>query len=255
MRIRWALPLGRVGATQLWLDASWIPVLPFAAWSLAVAYFPENYPVFGPVLDWALGLAGAAGLWASTLLHEAAHLLVEHRLGTAPRAVTINVLGSVACPWCEGRLRHDAAIAAAGPVVSILLALATFWGALNAGPISRPAEALLGYLAIANLLLALLHAIPVGPFDAGWLLRSALLRIGVKRNVVQRVSVALGALFGGCLVLLGAWQCVIARGGLFGVWVALVGALLLWVLPDAMLYTTTVPTVTRRAPAIGPDRA
>jgi hypothetical protein len=33
----------------------------------------------------------------------------------------------------------------------------TFWAALNAGPFSRSFEALLGYLAIVNVLLAVVH--------------------------------------------------------------------------------------------------
>ena len=46
-RQSWAVRLGTVGVTEVWLDATWIVVLPLAAWSLAVVYFPENYPVFG----------------------------------------------------------------------------------------------------------------------------------------------------------------------------------------------------------------
>jgi Zn-dependent protease len=233
MRMCWAVQLGRFGATQLWLDASWVPVLPFATWSLAVVYFPQNYPVFAPLLDLALGVAGAAGLLASLLLHDTAHLLLARYFGLLPRTIMLNVPGSVAYPVGEDCLRHRAtvAIAAAGPLASILLASATFWGALNAGPLNRPLEALLGYLAVVNALLALLHLIPAWPFDAGWLLGWLLLRLGVKRSVAQRVLVALGLTVGSGWIVVGAWQFVSAPGGLLGPWVALGGALVIWALP------------------------
>jgi Zn-dependent protease len=223
--------LGRFGGTQVWLDASWVPVLPFAAWSLAVVYFPGNYPIFDPVSDWLIGLAGAAGLLASTVLHEAVHVLVARHRGIVPRAIVIGVIGSGACPWCGDGGVDTAVATAVGPVTSTTLALATFWGALNAGALSRPLEALLGYLAIVNALLALLHTLPAWPFDAGWLVRLVLVRMGLTQVIAERVPVALGAMVAGCLVVLGLWEVVSVRSSLLGTWIAVVGALVMWALP------------------------
>jgi Zn-dependent protease len=129
----------------------------------------------------------------------------------------------------------------------MLLAVAAFWGALNAGPLSRPLEALLGFLAIINALLAVLHGIPVAPFDAGVLLQVVLTRTGVKPTAAQLLPVALGVLLASCLILLGLWQVASARGSLFGAWVAVVGALMLWALRGYIRCATSAPRALRRA--------
>jgi Zn-dependent protease len=103
----------------------------------------------------------------------------------------------------------------------------TFWAALNVGPLSRPLEALLGYLAILNAALALLHALPAWPFDAGWLARAVLMRIGVKRRLAGCVLLALGAVAGCVLVLIGARQVLTTDDELFGTWTIMLGALVI----------------------------
>jgi Zn-dependent protease len=151
------------------------------------------------------------------------------------------IVGSVACSLDEADFRSAIAAIAAGPLASMLLAVAAFWGALNAGPSSRPLEALLGYLAIVNALLAVLHCLPVPPFDAGFVLRLVLVRIGTKPNTAHCLGVVLGAVVGSCLILMGIWQLGSARGGLFGAWVVLAGALVMWALRE--------PNIELRAPA------
>jgi Zn-dependent protease len=230
MRPHRAVQLCTFRGTEVWFDASWIVLLPFATWSLAVGYFPEQYPVFGAVLNLLLGLAGAAGLCVSVLVHEAVHLLVQQPCEKPLCTVVVHVVGSVSCQACAGGHRTHLWAIAAGPPASLILAAVTFWAALNAGPFSRPLEALLGYLAIVNVLLAALHSIPAWPLDAGRLIGRALPRLGVPSVLAERIVSALGVLVSCGLILLGGWQMVAFGSRLLGIWIAIVGALLAWAL-------------------------
>jgi Zn-dependent protease len=226
-RPRLAVQLCTFRGTQVWLDASWVVVLPFAVWSLAVGYVPEHYPVFGAVLSWLTGLAGAAGLLAAVLLHEAVHVLVEQRNARPRCAVIVHVVGSAPYPACGG---GDVSALVAGPAASLVLSALTFWAALNTGPFSRPLEALMGYLALVNALLALAHCVPAWPFDAGRLVGSVLPRCGVPSVVAAGIVRTLGALVAFGLVLFGGWQIVVLGSRFIGVWIVAVGALIAWAL-------------------------
>jgi Zn-dependent protease len=248
MRPRWGVQLCTFRGTDVWLDASWVVLLPFTAWSLAIGYLPEHYPVFGVVLDWVMGLAGAAGLCVAVALHEAVHLLVQPRRAKPPCILIVHLVGSVPSGLASCGDGTDVWALAAGPLASLIVAAVTFWAALNAGPFSRPLEALLGYLAIVNVLLALVHSVPAWPFDAGRLLCCALPRLGVSTILAARIVRALGACVAIGLILLGGWQMIVAGSRLLGSWIAIVGALVAWALAtDQYGYLATVPKRLTRA--------
>ena len=226
-RPRLAVQLCTFRGAEVWLDVSWIVVVPFAVWSLAVSYVPEHYPVFGAVLSWLTGLVGAAGLLLAVLLHEAAHLLVEQRNAGPRRAFIVYVVGSA--PYGGGG-RSDLLALVAGPAASLILAGVAFWAALNAGPFSRPLEALMGFLAIVNALLVLVHCVPAWPFDAGRLVACALARFGVPSLVAERSVRALGACVALALIVFGSWQAIVLGSRVLGVWIVLVGGLVAWAL-------------------------
>jgi hypothetical protein len=178
------------------------------------------------VLNWVLGLAGAAGLCVLVLLHEAVHLLVQKGRAKPPCAVIVHVFGGVLCGPCGDGARTDFWVIAAGPPVNLILAAMTFLAALNAGPLSRPLEALLGYLAIVNVLIAVLHTVPAWPADAGCLVGCALVRFGVSSAVAARIVGALGALAAFGLIILCGWQIIVLGARLLGAWSAIMGVLL-----------------------------
>ncbi len=221
---RGACPLGRFGLTEVRLDATWL-LLPFLSWTLAVGYFPSNYPVFSAVVDWALGLSGALLLPAMILLHELGHLLAGRAAGAPPCCLLVSMVGDVLAPAAEPP-RTQALVALAGPAFSLIVGGLTFWAALNVGPLSRPLEALLGYLSIVSLVLVAGHLVPVWPLDGGRLLEAVLIRAGLEAERARRVVVLLGALAGVGLIGVGAREIWLG-GVLPGVWAMLVGAVLL----------------------------
>lgn len=223
MSERWAFRLLEVGHTELRLHPVWAGVIPFLSWSLAVAYFPSVYPVFRPLVDWALGVAGAFLLLAMVLLHELTQLGVLQACKQAPHRRVMLLFGSAPCPsWrpCGGALSGLAGIAA-----SLVLALLTFWAALNAGPFSRPLEGLLGYLALVNALLGLVHLFPGLPLDGGRLLYWGLTKLGLRNRQAYSTASLVGAAGGFGSVGLGAWLLA-QRTVLPGCWMILIGAIL-----------------------------
>lgn len=112
-------------------------------------------------------LISAGAVFGSVLLHELGHSIVARRCGVKVLDIKLSVLGGVARIDEIGR-EHEAAIAVAGPVVSVVLGIAlTLVGRV------------LGYEAVEeigllNFLLAGFNMLPIFPSDGGRLLRAAL---------------------------------------------------------------------------------
>ena len=130
-----------------------------------------------------LGADGSAFFLAAAACHEAAHVAMLFWLKAPPATVQVTALGCRIIPNREKLLsyRQMAAVSLAGPGMNWLLA-----GAL----------ALLGqwesYFAGANLVLGVLHSLPIEPLDGGMALHS-LLCVRMKASTAARVSTALSA--------------------------------------------------------------
>jgi CBS domain-containing protein len=80
----------------------------------------------------------------------------------------------------------------------------------------------LGYIAGANLLLAVFNLIPAAPLDGGRVLRAALWRWRRDRVTAAVTAARAGRVFGYVLVALGILQ-VVTGWGFNGIWLALIG--------------------------------
>ena len=138
-----------------------------------------------------LGADGSAFFLAAAACHEAAHVAMLFWLKAPPATVQVTALGCRIIPNREKLLsyRQMAAVSLAGPGMNWLLA-----GAL----------ALLGqgesYFAGANLVLGVLHSLPIEPLDGGMAFHS-LLCARMKASTAAQVSTALSA---ACLLPLAA---------------------------------------------------
>ncbi len=153
------------------------------------------------------GVVLMLALFACVVLHELGHSLVARRLGIPVREIVLLPIGGVAMlVRTPRRPLHELLIAAAGPVVSGLLALA-FAGLLaGAYPglglvdarrlvdpqLAVPAlRTLLAWLLTANLGLLLFNLIPAFPMDGGRMLRALLATfLGFQR--ATRIAATLG---------------------------------------------------------------
>ena len=78
------------------IDLSWIVIAVLVTWSLAKGLFPSFYPDLDTEVYWAMGVAGALGLFASIIFHEFCHSLVARKFGMPMKGITLFIFGGVA---------------------------------------------------------------------------------------------------------------------------------------------------------------
>ena len=178
-------------------------------------------------IPWLVALSTSLLLFVSVLLHELGHALVALREGVKVRSITLFLMGGVArvdqdCNTAMGSLR----VAAAGPLVSLLLAL-SLWAAF---PFGQGFSPVLGFvlvqLGVLNLMLALFNLLPGLPLDGGLILKAVIWRLTGSREKGVQVATASGralamtALFYGVVVLVfnrnasGLWLMMLGWFGL-----------------------------------------
>jgi len=207
------------------IDLSWVALAILVAWSLSAGLFPFRYEGLSTRTYWIMGIVGAIGLFLSIIVHEMSHSLVARVFGMPIKGITLFIFGGVAEMKKEPPTpKAEFAMAAAGPVSSILLALVFYVVFLAARATGWP-EAFYGviqYLAWINGILALFNLIPAFPLDGGRILRSILW--GWKKNLrwATRIAAGIGSGFGLFLIFMGILQFF---GGNFigGMWWFFIG--------------------------------
>jgi Zn-dependent protease/CBS domain-containing protein len=214
--------LGRLFGIEVAIHPSWFLVLAFFAFTLANGFFPSAYPGWSALVTWVTAVVATLLLFASVLAHEFGHSLVARSQGIPVRGITLFILGGVAQlgrePDSPG---HEAWMAIAGPLVSVVIGAATL-GAAYALPGPEQVVAVLAYLGVANLALVAFNLLPGFPLDGGRVLRALLWRISHDVVRATRRAAVVGQVFAWGFICLGAAQLVFA-GGLGGIWLVLVG--------------------------------
>jgi Zn-dependent protease len=219
--------IARIFGIPVYVHFSWIVVFSLIAWTLATGYFPEHYPNLPVASYWARGLVASLLFFISILLHELGHSLVAVRYGIAIESITLFIFGGVA------RLASDAPdgrtefkIAAAGPLVSFLLAV-LFLAAYVTPFTGEATRAVALYLGVINIAVGLFNLVPAFPLDGGRLLRGLLWGpLGKVR--ATRAAAGAGTAFAYLLILSGAVSLM--RGAsVTGIWHLLIG----WFLKEA----------------------
>jgi Zn-dependent protease/predicted transcriptional regulator len=190
--------------------------------------FPAMTPNLTVTTYWWMGIIGAIGLFLSVVLHEMSHSFVARRLGISIRGITLFIFGGVAEmdgePSTPGQ---EFAVAAAGPIASVVLAGIFFATAAAGRLLSWPQEisTIVSYLAVINLILAGFNLVPAFPLDGGRLLRSVLWHLKGDLKSATRFSAAIGSGFAVAMMLLGI---VTGLSGRFigGMWWLLIGLFL-----------------------------
>ncbi len=129
-------------------------------------------------------------VFASVLLHELGHALVARKRGVDTKEIVLLPLGGAAMLAERPKTpRDEFVIAAAGPLVSLVLGGLGFIASLAA-----PEVEVLADIANINLMLGLFNLVPAFPLDGGRMLRAALeTRLGTLRatRIAARIGRAL----------------------------------------------------------------
>jgi len=227
--------LGSYFGIPLRVDASWFLVLVLVSWSLATRVFPlelQGLPLWSYGI---LGVVAAVSLFGCVLLHEFGHSLVAKSYGIPVHHVTLFLFGGVAQMSLDPkRPRVEFFVAAAGPVVSLAIAVGGFWlSRLMAAGLPAVAThplagfyltgwVMLRYLVFVNVAIMLFNLLPGFPLDGGRILRASLWAWLKDVRRATRIASWFGTGLGVVLLALGAFWLLEGRW-VNGLWYILLG--------------------------------
>ncbi len=208
----WRRQVGRDGGLPLFRAAG-IPVLLAPSWWLGSAAIVVLYaPMVERIAPGVGGVAGvlfaatfAVFLGLSVLAHELGHSLVALRLGLPVRRLRLFLLGGVSeVMRAPTRPGHEGLIAAAGPVVSIVLAGVFALGAM-AIPHPDAVWLLIAQTSFANAAVAVFNLLPGLPLDGGRILRAGVWAATGRRATGTKAAVIGGGVVAAALVGWAVW--------------------------------------------------
>jgi Zn-dependent protease len=226
--LRGSVDLGKILGIPIRLHLSWFLIAGLITWSLAVGFFPVNYPGWETTTYWLVGLLAAVLFFVSVLLHELGHSVLALREKVPVKSITLFIFGGVAQigrepPTAGAEFR----IAIAGPLTS--LGLSAFFGGLGAVLGDGMAlGAAFAYLGRVNLLLAVFNMIPGFPLDGGRVFRAALWAWNDDYENATRWAARAGQGVAALFIAFGLGS-VIFSGAFNGLWLVFIG----WYLNNA----------------------
>jgi len=212
-----SIQLARILGIRIGASPSWFVVL-FALIYLLTGYFGDVV-AGSDTQAFALAVAAALLFFASITVHELGHAIVARRNGIGIAGIDLFFFGGIAkltreaeTPGAEFR------IAAAGPAVTALviaLCLGAGLALSNAGDVigvasfdsqsTTPVYALLGWLALINVVLLVFNLVPAFPLDGGRIARAAAWKLTGDRNRGTRMSGRAGQLFAALMIGFGVY--------------------------------------------------
>jgi Zn-dependent protease/CBS domain-containing protein len=205
------------------VNMSWLLVLALMTWTFATGYYPSLYPgAFGLLQLWVLGFMTAMLLFLSILMHEFSHSIVASRNGMPIKKITLFMFGGVAQMERDvEKPQSELKTAAAGPAMTVLLALA-FFGLSLVFRESAMAFALLRSLMRINIIVLVFNMIPGFPLDGGRILRAAIWYRSGNLSKATRIASRVGRGFAVLLIVIGFIN-FFAGNFIGGLWMVFIG--------------------------------
>jgi Zn-dependent protease/CBS domain-containing protein len=182
--------IGRPFGVPVYVTSTWFLVAGLITWWFA-GNVENAVPGIGP-WKYAVSLAYALLLYLSVLIHELSHTVVALRAGLPVRRISLYLLGGVSEIEKPARTPGvEAWIAAAGPLVSLVLGLVGFVvsGLLEPHTV---AHLLARALMISNILVGVFNLLPGLPLDGGRVLSAAVWKVTGRRHTGSLVAAWLG---------------------------------------------------------------
>ena len=227
----------RIGANPSWFLFLFLMIIWLSD------YFGDVLVASSTTVAYVTAVAAAIFFFASLLIHELGHALMARRLGIGTSGIDLWLFGGVAKLTRDSQTPgEEFKVAIAGPAVTAVIVLvclgigalaANETGVLDAATLTRssttPWVALLGWLALTNLVLLVFNMLPAFPLDGGRVTRAIAWKVSGDRSRGTRFSGYLGQGFGWLMVAFGLF--IILRTGAIvsGIWSAVLG----WFLASA----------------------
>jgi Zn-dependent protease len=226
--------LARVFGIRIGASASW-----FIVFGLVIYYLSDYFDsVIGrsDTTNFGTAVIGALAYFVSIVLHELGHALAARREGMEVTGIDLWLFGGLA------KLNRDSnspgeefRVAAAGPLVTLLIVLVCIGGGVLIGPSDdfshaaqfsegqsvSPVIAVLGWLAAVNILLLLFNLIPAFPLDGGRIARSIAWKATGNKHRGTRIAGQLGVGFSYLMIAAGI-AIAVSGDPLNGVWLCLI---------------------------------
>jgi len=220
----WSIPVGRLFEVEIRVHVTFVLLLLFVcgtADSMQGAW---------------RGLALSGIIFGSVVLHELGHALVSRRSGIPAKGIVLLPIGGItildeahAVSDPVNAWKRDIRIAAAGPLVNLVIAFVSAFVLFAAVPgfslTARPflhASALLRSIVWANLYLGLFNLLPAYPMDGGRVLRALFSRQGDIVRATRR-AVGIGHAFAFLMITLGMVLTAHNETRWDGYWLMMIG--------------------------------
>src|SRR6266550_5938194 len=227
------IKLFRVFGIQIGLHYSWLLIAVLIVLSLAGQFAATN-PQWGANIIWGVSILTALLFFATIVIHELSHAAIAKARGLPVRSITLFALGGVAQIEKEASdAKTEFWMGIAGPITSavigiICLGIAAGIGWTPSGSHRSPLAAMLGWLGVINILLAVFNMIPGFPLDGGRVLRAIVWWITGSASRATRIATAIGQLVAFAFIIIGLFR-FFKGAGFAGLWLTFIG----WFLLDA----------------------
>lgn len=219
------IKLGRIGGVEVGANWTVLVIVALAAWALAAGALPELVEGQSDLAYATAGLAGALGLMLSILVHELSHAVVARHDGVPVERITLWMLGGVAELGGHARTpQSELRIAIAGPLTSLAVGAVSIVAAAVSAVAGLPelVVAVLSWLGLVNIVLAVFNLLPGAPLDGGRVLSAILWRRSGDEYLARWRSARAGGVLGQVLIGLGLLLLALF-GRVDGLWLALIG--------------------------------
>jgi Zn-dependent protease/predicted transcriptional regulator len=227
------IKLGRIFGIEVGLHYSWLIIALLVTLSLRGQFQAAN-PQWGVAVIWATAIATALLFFASIVAHELSHAAVAKANGLPVKAITLFALGGVALIEKEAKdAKTEFWLGIVGPIASVVigftclvLMMALGW-APSIAP-ETPLAAMLMWLGVINIVLAIFNMIPGFPMDGGRVLRAVVWWVTGDPVRATRIATRAGSVVGFGLIIFGIFR-FFGGAGFDGLWLVFIG----WFLLDA----------------------
>src|SRR5438128_3785931 len=227
------IKLFRIFGIQIGLHYSWLLIAVLIVLSLAGQFTATN-PQWGANIIWAVSILTALLFFATIVIHELSHAAIAKARGLPVRSITLFALGGVAQIEKEASdAKTEFWMGIAGPITAALIGLICLGIAAGLGwnpsfHHQSPWAAMLGWLGVINLALAVFNMVPGFPLDGGRVLRAVIWWITGDASRAIRIATGVGQLVAFLFIIVGLIR-FFNGAGFGGLWLTFIG----WFLLDA----------------------